>query len=409
MDYRNEEKLVLVEKREECCACGACIGICPKQAIEFKYDSYGVAYPFIDEEKCIQCGLCKKTCHYINGNECYFNVPRKVYAASLKNEEVLKRSASGGIFAVLAECVLNKNGIVYGSAFQQIDGELVNRHIGITKMDDLPFLQGSKYVQSDMGSVYHEVKQQLLQGKEVLFSGTPCQIVGLKSFLGKEYDKLMTVDIICHGVPSKKWFQDFLHIFEKKIHGKITQYKFRDKANGQGYTTKIEYLDEKNRVKIKCFDGKLTSYLFYFLRSDLNRENCYSCPYARQARVADVTLGDFWGIDKVHKEELKNSSMSDRWGISCVLLNTSKGERYFEQISEKIHFFESTYEKASIYNGQLVRPSVGTEERKILQSIYQEVGFEGINERYNKKFWKQRMIYYFKRFVPRIIRKKFKR
>nr|MCR4903058.1 Coenzyme F420 hydrogenase/dehydrogenase, beta subunit C-terminal domain [Butyrivibrio sp.] len=195
---------VLFENKKDCCACGACLNICPKQAISMHEDEYGFIYPVVDEKLCIGCGACKKDCSYQNKDET--NVPLECYAAVSKNKDQAKRSASAGIFSALATKTLLNGGVVYGAAFDKAWN--VN-HISIGSADELYKLQGSKYTQSNTGKTFSEVKKALIEGKNVLYSGTPCQIAGLKGFLGKDYNNLLTVDIVCHGVPNNKMFKEY--------------------------------------------------------------------------------------------------------------------------------------------------------------------------------------------------------
>lgn len=203
----------LCPEKKNCCGCGACINICPQNAIRFNEDKDGFLYPEIDEDRCINCLKCKKICAFQNQKK---NVSiKETYVAVSKNTNVLE-SASGGLFASYAVSVLENGGMVYGCAMLEKNGKLYPKHIGISKKSELWRLKGSKYVQSDMGTVYYDIRQQLENEITVLFSGTPCQVSSLKKYLGKEYTNLYTIDIICHGVPSIKLFQDYLAYTEKK-------------------------------------------------------------------------------------------------------------------------------------------------------------------------------------------------
>lgn len=399
--------VVLFEDKKECCACGACLAICPKQAIEMKTDEYGFAYPVIDKAKCIGCGACKRVCGYKNPK--MSDSPKKVLAAASKQSDIIEKSASGGIFAVIAEQVLDEHGKVYGAALVYDNEKLSAMHIGIDNKADLYKLQGSKYVQSFIGNTYKEVKADLDNGRKVLFSGTPCQVNGLNSFLKKEYDNLLTIDIICHGVPANQWFQEYIKIFENKLKGKIYNYHFRDKKFGQGYHTKIEYKDKSGYDRIYHCDGNLTSYLYYFLRADMNRPNCYSCPFAGKNRVSDITLGDFWGVNKLHSEELENNAMTDDKGISCVLVNTQKGENIIRTVDSKLLSFESEFDNAAKYNGQLVQPAKSSQERQSLMELYRNGGYIQIEKNFRKTKKVYRIYHRIKAFIPKGIRKKIKK
>lgn len=407
MNKIEEKNIVLFGKKEDCCGCGACMNVCPRKAISMKEDTAGFVFPEIDEEKCVKCGLCRKVCTFREEAE-YMNEPLAVYAAAAKEDNVLKGAASGGIFSVLAKKILLSNGIVYGAALTHDEDLFTPKHIGISDMVDLWKLQGSKYVQSEIGNTYKEVKENLINDKSVLFSGTPCQVAGLKSYLGKEYEKLITVDVICHGVPNKRFFNDYIKVLEKKLGGRIDSYKFRDKSMGQGMRTRVNYCDRKGNSRVYTTDGYLTSYFYLFLKSYTYRENCYSCSYAQKKRPSDITIGDFWGIYKVHSSEIEKSQMSDDKGVSCILINTDKGKKVIETVKDELHMFDSTFEKAAAYNGQLNSPSPTSEERDKIIKIYEKDGFVAVDKYYKNKYRKARLYYKVKSMIPRRIKKKLK-
>lgn len=227
----SKDKIILFDDKKNCCACGACMNVCPKDAIRMEEDEYGFLYPQIDETKCVQCGACKKVCAY--QNEQVKNAPIKCYAAVNKNKSELMKSASGGIFAAMATSVLKEGGVVFGAALDFEDGHAHPHHVAVRELSQLYRLQGSKYVQSAIENTYMEAKKELDSGKKVLFSGTPCQIAGLYGYLRKEYENLCTVDVICHGVPSARMFDDFLQNETKKRNAKsVKNYIFRDKKKG---------------------------------------------------------------------------------------------------------------------------------------------------------------------------------
>lgn len=403
-----DSKIILFKNKKDCCGCGSCMNICPRQAIAMKKDLTGFVFPVIDEEKCIKCGLCKKACAFRKENNMSMKKPLEVYAAASKEDVVLEATASGGIFTVLAKKVLFHNGVVFGAALLHENEQFIVKHIGIDNAADLWMLQGSKYVQSDLGHTYQEVKEYLVNDKIVLFSGTPCQIAGLNSYLGKEYEKLITVDVICHGVPNQFFFNSYIKTLEKKLEGSIRAYKFRDKSLGQGMHTKIEYDDKKGNEKVYITDGYLTSYFFLFLKSYIYRENCYTCPYAQEKRPSDITIGDFWGVYNVHSSEMEKSSMSDDKGISCILVNTKKGKRVIKGVSNDLNMFESTFDKAAAYNGQLKNPSTRSGEREKILGIFEKDGYDAVDKYYRNNFRKERAYYKIKSMIPRSIKQKLK-
>lgn len=377
----------LFESKPDCCGCEACRNACPKNAIVMREDKEGFIYPEINREVCIGCGICKKVCGYKKSDGV---IPRKVFASSSKDSRILSGTASGGIFSVIAYDVLRRNGVVFGSAEVRTKNKLTARHIMVDNADDLHKLQGSKYVQSYIGDTYTEAKKYLEKGRTVLFSGTPCQIAGLNAFLRKKYDNLLTVDIICHGVPNARMFNDFIDGYEKKNNVTVTDFRFRDKSRGQGMTNRIEYTDSGRKKNHRIMCGELNSYMGLFLKSLIYRENCYSCPFARNERVADITLGDYWGVYAEHSKELSRVPMDNSKGISCVLLNTDKGIKAFGRIRHDVFIIKSSLEKVERHNEQLSRPSSLPDNRRKVMEIYRCSGYAGVEEYYRKLIgWKK--------------------
>ena len=326
--------IVLFDDKKDCCGCGACMNVCPKNAIRMAEDEVGFVYPEIDQNLCVGCGACKKACGY--QTQPLMQKSEAVYAAASNNDNFLRKSASGGAFAVLAENVLKKDGVVYGAALPLENGKLEPKHLRIDTVERLPELQGSKYVQSAIGDTYAQAQKDLLDGKRVLFSGTPCQIAGLKQYLKKDYENLLTVDIICHGVPSKRFFQSFMEDYGKKLRGTITEFYFRDKSKGQGMITRSVYKNKNGERQEKVIAGNLLSYVNLFLRSFTYRKNCYSCPFASEKRVGDLTLGDFWGFHEEYPSYDEKQGLSNGKGISCVLVNTDTLNRKYSSTFQSL-------------------------------------------------------------------------
>lgn len=402
-------KITLFHDKAECCGCEACVNICPQKAIHMEEDEYGFRYPCIDESLCVECGLCQRVCGYKHVEES--NVPMNTYVARTLNTDIMK-SASGGVFASLAKSVIEQGGIVYGVSMEKVSEELIPMHIGVERPEELIKLQGSKYVQSVMGDTYRHVKEQLMQGRKVLFSGTPCQVAGLKAYLGNvSQENLLLIDIICHGVPSVSFFQSYIKELEKKLKGKITDFKFRDKSSGWGLVGKASFLTDKNEEKSKLIYARESSYYQFFLRGDIYRENCYSCKYASSNRTGDITLGDYWGIEHEHPDYLaaNGGDFDETQGISCMIINTSKGKEYVEQVSEGLKLGTSTYEKAARENGQLRHPTEISDKRQMILDMYVSGGYQEVDAWFKRKnLMKMPYVYVLDR-IPVTLKKKIRR
>lgn len=350
-DKYNINNIADMEKNT-CCGCRACEQICPKKAIFMVENKEGFLEPQIDMDKCIKCGLCVKKCPQMN------ELPKeeefgKVYAA--KNIKEQLTSSSGGIFSTIAKKVLDEKGIVFGAAYN--DNNEV-QHTCISDVKDLKKLKGSKYVQSDTKNTFSEAKKYLECGKKVLYVGTPCQIAGLNSFLGKQYNNLLTVDFVCHGVPSPKLFKCYL---EWEAKGKkITDFRFRSKLKkswGLCYSYRIE-------KKLKHGSAKMNPYYNAFLNGYTYRECCYNCKYATKQRISDITLCDYWGIEKEHPE------FFDSKGVSGIIVNSKKGVQMFQQIQKELVYIESTFDKLKRKNHNLEQPVIRPEVR---DTVYEGV------------------------------------
>lgn len=375
--------ITLFDDKRNCCACGACLNICPKQAITMKEDEYGFYYPEIDNEKCVQCGLCKKVCAY--QSEENTNEPMCSYVAQSQNQ-LISKSASGGIFATIATNVINNNGVVYGVALEYIDERLVSKHISIERLEDLIKLQGSKYVQSSTGETFKAVKNDLLNGKTVLYSGTPCQIAGLKSYLNKDYENLFCIDIICHGTPGNRFFQDYITTLERKYNDKVVDFKFRDKVGGWGltanaYTANAYTANAGNKI----FPCEESSYYMYFLKSYTYRINCYSCKYANQHRSGDITIGDYWGVQVEHPEYFidNGGDINPKLGVSCIIVNNSRGNELLEKYANNIKLKNTTFDKIAKHNDQLRRTcDFNPKKRLEILEAYRNYGYDAVEKIY---------------------------
>lgn len=390
---------ISILNNDKCFSCGACSIICPQNAIIMRENKEGFLFPIITNA-CINCGLCINKCPALSylPKECNFN--KKVYMAFLKNDKKLMESTSGGLFTAIAEMILKENGIVFGASY---DNELNVFQRGIDSVDDLIFLKGSKYLESRTQQSFKIVKEYLNQRKIVFYSGTPCHIAGLKQFLGKDYDNLITVDLICHGVPSQKLFQKYLRWLERKIKGKIIYYGFRDKdVGGWSCGGKIKI---KTKTKTKTINPIYDPYYSSFLKYETYRESCYTCPYANKelSRPGDITLGDFFEINKLFPE------IDNQKGISMCIINTNKGNEIFEKINESIIFKEINLDDCiKLKEINLIRPSPRPAFRNL---VYKDIDTLS-NSIYFKRFSDISYFNHFKRFlfkmIVKIIPKSFK-
>lgn len=381
-----KDKIILFDKKENCCACGACFNICPKSAISMITDEYGFRYPKIDEEKCISCGACQRVCAFQYIEET--NKTKSVFVSARKDNDKIMQSASGGIFAVFAEKILKENGVVCGVTLVEESGVLEPKHICIDKIEDLPKLLGSKYVQSDTNIVYKDIKKYLLDNRKVLFSGTPCQVAGLRAFLGKVYNNLLTLDIICHGVPNAEFFKGYLKILEKKFKGKVIDFKFRDKKYGWGpYTMYVKVLKSDKTVINKYFSLEESSYAHMFLCTETLRKNCYKCKYTNENRTGDITIGDYWGIEKEHPNLLgENGGVLDRYrGISVAIINTNNGKIWLDKCKDELYLYPSTFEQVAKINTQLREPSAYGKYRDKIMQLYKDGGYKAVDRFYYNK------------------------
>ncbi len=390
-------KTIEMISKDECCGCKLCESICPKNAIGFGEGELGVVYPKIDEEKCIDCGACVRLCPA--KTKLSVDEHLKIYAAINCNKNYLLTSASGGVFSALAERVLNASGVVYGAAMLK-DNEFILKvkHIRIDRKEDLHFLQKSKYVQSDMSGIYENVKEDIRTGKLVLFSGTPCQIAAVKSACGTPTN-LVLVEVICHGVPSQRMFTDYLYTLKNK-NEKIEDFRFRTKESGWGLCAELTTRNQYGKLHNKRIPCNISSFYKMFLRCEIYRESCYQCKYAVKERVADLTIGDYWGIEK--DPEVYNQVLSLGYkvteGISCVIASTEKGKRILKD--SNLELIPSSFESISKENGQLVHPSKRPESHGEIVREYSKNGYAGLDKKFNRVLGIKKYVIILKNKIP---------
>lgn len=368
--------LTLLDKKM-CCGCGACSDICPEKCIEMNFDSEGFIYPKVDLNKCINCNACKRVCPMENEILKIDNL--RSYAAYNKDPNIIMNSSSGGIFPEIARYILNQEGIVFG-AFLDNDHNL--KHIYIDKIESLELVIGSKYIQSNLENTFIKCKDFLDKGKKVLYVGTPCQIMGLKRYLVKEYVNLITTDVICHGVPSQKMFNLYVDYLENKHNAKLIGINFRDKTkNGWSITLKYTMKNNKGAVRDYYLISKLSEYFYGFLNGMFLRESCYDCPFSSLDRVSDITLGDFWGYEKIDSN-LKNTN-----GLSLLLVNTEKGNKIIESLGKESIVINKLSNSSLILsnNENLFRPTNRPKLRDLIFVELNKYGFEYIAKKYLRK------------------------
>lgn len=318
-----------IQEKESCCGCGACVNACDRGCINMYIDEEGFAYPRVDTETCINCGECLRKCHLVNTIRNNNSFEPSCYVAYNKDDKKIREGSSGGVFQSLYEAIYDMQGVVYGVS---LDSGFEIRHHRVSDREEAWVFRKSKYLQSDTGNTFLLAKRDLEEGRTVLFSGTPCQIGGLYGYLGKEYSNLYTVDLVCHGVPSKRVFKKYLEAMEKKYNSKPVSICWRDKRDGWG-PNKISLKFADGREVITTSSGCLMQ--TGFLHNLYLRPSCYQCRYAAIPRIADISLGDFWGYDK------KLAVENDNKGLSMVIISNEKGQYLFERIREKIYIEET--------------------------------------------------------------------
>lgn len=326
----------LNESKYTCCGCEACVQICPMDCLEMQPDSEGFLYPEKDETKCIDCGLCERVCQY--GLQVGCRKPIRAYACIHKDQTIRSSSSSGGIVTAFSRAVIQEGGTVFGVAMSSDCYSA--RFIECQSEEELCGIRSSKYLQSSIDGVYENVKGLLDRGKLVLFTGTPCQVNALKLFLNRDYENLLCIDVICHGVPSSMIWEKYASYLEERYKSKILNVCFRSKKQSwSGYGLNVEFRNTKKRFCLKEYEP----YLQFFLKSLSLRPSCFNCK-AKSVRMADISLGDFW------KAGIICPDMDDGKGTSLVSVRTKKGERWFETIGNTIRSRVVNYDDAVKYN-----------------------------------------------------------
>lgn len=356
---------------EHCFGCTACKHLCPVGCIRMEPDEKGFLYPIVDEARCIDCGLCLQACPAIKGEQIGAELfpDTLVYAAKHQNDQSRSMSASGGAFTAISDYILEKHGVVYGAGY---DTSMKVCHMRTTSSKQRDLLRGSKYVQSDLGNVYKEVQQDLKDGRNVLFTGTPCQVAGLRAYLQTEYEKLLLVDLLCYGVPSAKIFSEYVAQVEEQEGKPLINCTFRDKSKGWRHLLLNLDFGSRNIV----LDAPSSPYYNLFLKGTILRPSCYACPFCSFDRPGDITIGDFWGIED------SLSEFEDEKGVSLVLVNSQKGEHAFQGFSKHLEYIRSTHE--ACLQPAVSEPTPPSKDEDAFWQEYASYGYPYITNKYGR-------------------------
>lgn len=360
--------MYLEDMHKECCSgCTACMNICPKKAIEMIEDEEGFKYPRIDKSKCINCKACIKICPNVKKD--MSNSIKETYGVKHKNDKERMTSRSGGVFIALSDYILDLKGVVYGAVLNK---DFTVSHSRAENKEERDKFKGSKYIQSDMGNVIEDIKEDLRNNRKVLFSGTACQVAGVKSCISEKYqDNLYTCDLICHGVPSKKIFLEFLKYIEDTTGKKIKGFNFRDKKFGWESHYETIIFEDNTQISTQYFRN-----LFY--GHNILRPACYECNYANTHRPADITIADFWGIENIAPEFL------DEKGVSLTIINNEKGKEWFEKVKTDLDVIKCNVEDCIKCTYTLNQPTPKPNTREEFWEEYKKREFKYIIEKYAK-------------------------
>lgn len=385
-------KTIEILESEDCCGCAACSDKCPKGAITMEVDSKGNLRPSVNSQVCVSCSICVRTCPSLY-NPRKDDQAKSFLVAYYKNMEISTYSSSGGIFVALAINAIKSGGVVYGAGMQIDDNMLKCKHIRVTSMDGLRDLQGSKYVQSVTEGIFKQVQEDLDAGRFVIFSGTSCQIAALNKFLRIKYNNLITIDLVCHGVPKISLYNDYISFLEKRSGKKIIGMTFRSKGNRylgkhDSYVLTINYQKGSTLVK-KMIPNQKSSYYSLFINRVGYRDSCYKCKYSSINKYSDLTLGDF----KPSKEEIQSFGLNPDITYSSVIIHTGNGHAFFERLRNEIETISISQELMIKHHANLQRPSVPTSNGLNLYNIYRRGGYKSLQRKIDIISFRHALIY----------------
>jgi len=383
--------MIDIKDKKDCCGCTACQSVCSQNAITMKPDNFGFLYPEVDQTRCIDCGLCDKVCAFNDDYDKSLNLSEPfACAARHKDMTEMMKSRSGGVFAALSDYVLENDGIVYGVGYT---GHFVVTHKRATTKEERDEFRGSKYVQSDLTGIFRQVKEDLKRGLMVMFSGTPCQTSGLNSYVGKKLrEKLYLVDVVCHGVPGPKMWEDYLIWLEKKYGRKIEGVDFRDKVHfgWRAHVESYKFEGLNNVISVRDFTNTFYKHIAF-------RHSCGNCHFCNLTRPSDVTIADYWGSERTDAH-----FNADNKGCSLVLCNTEKGLDLFEIIKDKLNVIPSKLE--NVMQRNLQQPSEFHPKRQEFEVYYTKNGIEKAINKYVEDAWYVICHKFFKRCVGKVMR-----
>jgi coenzyme F420-reducing hydrogenase beta subunit len=360
--------MISITNKKDCVGCYACYSCCPEHCISMQADKEGFWYPKVDYDKCIECSLCIKICPITN-KVAGQNEP-SAYACLNNNEVIRLESSSGGLFTLIAEQMIEDDGVVFGANFNE---NLEVEHSCVELKQELEKLRGSKYVQSRIGKTYEQAKQLLKSGRKVLFTGTPCQIGGLKSYLGKSYSNLLCVDIVCHGVPSPVVWKKYVDYRQEKARSAALRISFRRKDDGWKRFS-VSFLFKNNTEYRETLDKDL--YMRAFLKDVCLRPSCYACQFKTIHRQSDITLADFWGIQNMLPD------MDDDKGTSLIFVNSKAGQAMIEQIADKMQLKEVDINEAVKYNLAAIKSIASNPNREKFFKELHKLTFDELVKKY---------------------------